>query len=105
MAERDIIREVWDLFSETIGEGEFRLFLFGSRASHTNTPHADFDFLVRGPKPVPADRWKIFLRKLDRLRTLYSIDVVDYQLADREFQEIVTKSEMKEIRDGQIVAS
>ncbi len=101
MVERDIIQEVWNLFTSSLNAKNYKLYLFGSRAEKTNHPQADFDFIVKGGKPVPKTKWKRFLKKVTELRTLYSIDMVDYYQADEEFREIAEKS-MKEIKNGQI---
>jgi predicted nucleotidyltransferase len=66
---------------------EYRVFLYGSRATGQARPRSDFDLGVYGDRPLPI---KIFFEieaMLDELPTLYKIDWVDFNRASQEFRE------------------
>ena len=101
MSEEDIIPAVWAVFKSVVDVHDYRLFLFGSRATKKNAPHADFDFCILGSKPLKEHKLTRLKHEIDELKTLFSIDIVDLGRADHEFREVVEK-EMIEVVDGQI---
>ncbi|MBI4583196.1 MAG: nucleotidyltransferase domain-containing protein [Planctomycetes bacterium] len=99
MNEAELIQAVWQTFKEMINPGQYRLYLYGSRARGNPSPYADFDFLIIGDRAVPEQLLTALRSRLEELPTLYSIDLVDFHQASRDFQEIACKH-MKEVVDG-----
>lgn len=101
MIEVEIIQEVWRLFKEIIGENNYELYLFGSRSTKTNVPHSDFDFCIVGKKPVPSEKMYRLKQAIEDMKTLYSIDIVDFEGTNEAFKEIA-KKEMVRIINGKV---
>ncbi|MCH2188719.1 nucleotidyltransferase domain-containing protein [Candidatus Gracilibacteria bacterium] len=69
--------------------GEYEVFLFGSRVKGDYNKYSDYDIGIRGKKPFPRTD---FLKIQSELRELpYLIDLVDFYGTDIPFQTIATQ--------------
>lgn len=100
MTPEEIIQTVWTLKQKILGSS-VRLFLTGSRAEGTNSPTADFDFVLFSPHPLSKEKFLKFRSQVSSLPTLHGIDILDLDRLDESFKKTVS-SKMKEILDGQI---
>lgn len=57
---------------------EYRIFLFGSRATGNAKNRSDFDVGIQGPKAVPFSVMAKIEEDMEDVRTLAKIDVVDF---------------------------
>ncbi|MBI3535216.1 MAG: nucleotidyltransferase domain-containing protein [Deltaproteobacteria bacterium] len=101
MTENEIITAVWQCFKKYFNPNDHKLYLFGSRATKKAMPFSDVDFIIKGPNIIVKETFYKMKYDIEGLRTLFTIDLVDYNAANSDFQDIVQKS-MKEIKNGKI---
>jgi predicted nucleotidyltransferase len=74
-----------------LGNPAFRIFLFGSRAAGTARRRSDIDIGIDGPAPVPYETMTAIAEDLEDVRSLYSVDVVDFQRVPERFRRVASK--------------
>lgn len=67
--------------------GGYRAFLFGSRASGTAAPNADWDIGIEGPRELPGHVLQRIAEDLEELPTLHRFEVVDMATVPEKFRE------------------
>ena len=86
---RELIEKVRGIIANSLGEGiPFELYLFGSRARGSSSKGADIDIAIACPK-LSEEVFRKIKRRIDAIRTLYSIDLIHLDRVDPEFREIV----------------
>ena len=88
MKDSEVIENVNRILKKYFPNG-FKLLLFGSRSTKKNSPNADFDFLIDAGSQIDIKTWASLREDLDRLNTLYSIDMTDLYIADSQFLETI----------------
>ena len=89
--EPDNIQPIIDRIAEIVRretKGNYRLFLFGSRASDGHDPKADIDIGIIADKPVEAKTMVSIKERLEQIPTLLKIDFVDFSKVCQEFKDI-----------------
>ena len=71
---------------------DYAIILFGSRAAGDPRERSDFDIGIVGKEPVSAELFFELETLLDRIPTLYTIDLVDLNRVPRRFCEEALKS-------------
>ena len=74
----------------------YRAFFFGSRVTRTASPRSDLDVGIEVPSPVPAEILRAIKLRCENIRTLYSIDIVDFAGTSDDFKK-VAKTKIEEI--------
>ncbi|MBC8400314.1 MAG: nucleotidyltransferase domain-containing protein [Candidatus Marinimicrobia bacterium] len=69
-------------------DGDYRLFLFGSRAQNNFHEKADIDIGILSDRPLAARRLFSIKDKLDEIPTLLKIDFVDFSTVSEDFQTV-----------------
>jgi uncharacterized protein len=67
---------------------DYRVFLFGSRATGSAALSSDVDIGIEGPAPVPHSTLAAIQDELEEAPTLYTIDVVDFACVPGEFRSV-----------------
>ena len=81
-------KEILEIVGKYLDLSEYKIFFFGSRVKGINFPRADIDIGIEGPKEIPAKiKFKIE-EEIERLPTLYKIDIVDFKRVDEKFKEV-----------------
>lgn len=80
----DVLLETRKILSRYLGPG-YTLYLFGSRATGTNSENSDFDFLVDSGRKIDFGVWAQIKSDIEDLPTLYSVDITDKHAADPDF--------------------
>ena len=65
-----------------------KAFFFGSRVSGTASPRADLDVGIEGKTPLPPKILQAIKIRCEGLRTLYSIDIVDFSATSDDFKKV-----------------
>lgn len=73
---------------------EYRVFLFGSRASGRARERSDWDIGILGPEDVPGHVMASIHDDLDELPTLHRFDLVDLHSVSETFR----RQALKEVR-------
>ena len=71
---------------------DYRVILFGSRASGAARERSDFDVGILGASPLPLKLFYEMEDRIDRLETLHWIDLVDLTRASSQFREEALKA-------------
>ncbi len=66
----------------------YRVFLFGSRARGTARARSDFDVGIEGTDPIPAKTRVMIQEEIERLPTLYKIEIVDFANVSKNFRNV-----------------
>ena len=85
MSESEVVEAVKNVVAEQLGHRSYRLLLVGSRAKGTNTPTADFDFVVDASPPLEQAEYFNLLGAVEQIPTLRQIDLVDLATASDAF--------------------
>lgn len=67
---------------------KYSLFFFGSRVTGTNSDRSDIDIGIEGPRPVDDKVMMDIEEEIDKLPTLYKIDVVDFAKLESKFKRV-----------------
>ncbi|GAB6909958.1 DNA polymerase beta domain protein region [Desulfosarcina cetonica] len=87
---QEILRQAALIISDEL-EGNYRLFLFGSRAKGTGSDKSDIDIGVISNTRITGRQLLKIQEKLEQIPTLLKIDIVDFNSVDDEFKKIALK--------------
>jgi hypothetical protein len=79
-----MIKEI--IFS-IIDKNEYKVFLFGSRATVRFNRYSDVDIGLLGNKPLGKAYYKI-INKIEESNIPYKVDIIDFALVDEKFKKI-----------------
>lgn len=68
-----------------------RIYLFGSRARHDNTPESDIDILVDNGMPIDNHALSCISDDLEESTIPFTVDVVDAHRMSQEFSQDIMK--------------
>jgi len=66
----------------------YSAFFFGSRIAGTASPVSDLDVGIEGQVPLPPGTLRSIKARCEALRTLYTIDIVDFSSTSEEFKKV-----------------
>lgn len=69
----------------------YRIFIFGSRATGKDQRFSDVDVGILGPKMIPGHMMVKIQEELENSRIPFKIDVVDFQKVSDQFRELAFK--------------
>lgn len=81
-------KEILEIVGRHVDTRVYRVFFFGSRVSGKGTDRSDIDVGIDGPEPISYDALFAMRGEVERLPTLYKIDVVDFRRASDDFREV-----------------
>lgn len=81
-------KELLDIIGRHLDLTLYRVFFFGSRVEGKGTDRSDIDVGIEGPEPVPFSMLFAIRDEVERIPTLYMIDVVDFRRASDDFREV-----------------
>lgn len=90
MKTNQIIRQIALIVANELS-GNYRLFLFGSRAKGGNDEKSDIDIGILPDTPISGRQWVKLQEQLDQIPTLLKIDIVDFNTVDDDFKKIALK--------------
>ncbi len=85
-----IIEQVAKIVKEKMN-GDYRLFLFGSRANDTCDERADIDIGILSDRPLSTEQMYTIKEEIDEIPTLLKIDFVDLTAASDGFRTTALK--------------
>ena len=68
-----------------------KVFVFGSRTGSNYSDRSDIDIGIEGPKPISPEIKMEILDDLEKIPTLYKIDLVDFARVSPQFREEALK--------------
>jgi len=81
------LAQIKEIIFSVIDTREYKVFLFGSRATKKFNRYSDVDIGVLGNKPIGNAYYKI-INKIEESDIPYRVDIVDFILVDEKFKEI-----------------
>lgn len=84
----DIKKQVAAIIKEELAGLPYSAFFFGSRIAGDASPVSDIDVGIEGERPLPQGTLHSIKARSEALRTLYTIDVVDFSATSEEFKKI-----------------
>lgn len=88
----DIKDAIKTIVAKYLNLAEYRLFIFGSRATGDNRRGSDIDIGIEGTAELTPEILAKIRTDLDDLKTLYSFDVVDFKQASPDFYEVAKQN-------------
>ena len=85
---KEVARIVREELAAVPGVRGYQAFFFGSRISGTASPSADLDVGIEGKEPLPAAILRAMQSRTEALRTLITIDIVDFATVSEAFKEV-----------------
>lgn len=87
---KEITRQIAAIVGSEL-KGNYRLFLFGSRAQGTHNEKSDIDIGIISETPITGNQMLTIQDKIEQIQTLLKIDVVDFNSLEDEFRKIALK--------------
>jgi len=89
--EEKLKKEILRIFERHLDLRKYKIFFFGSRVKGDNFERSDIDIGIKGKEPVPlAVKFEI-KEDLEKLPTLYKIDLVDFVQVSSDFKKMALK--------------
>lgn len=85
-------KEIREVVGRYLDLQKYRLFYFGSRVTGTASERSDIDVGIYGDQPVSGAVLTRIREDFDDLRTLYLVEVVDFQRVAPQFREIALRT-------------
>lgn len=80
--------QIKKIIARNLDLSEYRLFLFGSRASGKNAEYSDFDIGVIGEKPLPSSLKINIEGDLEDSDIPMKVDIVDFYQMPEKFKNV-----------------
>ena len=87
-SEKEIKDKVLKIISEKLDLDQYEVFLFGSRITGEGDERSDIDIAIEGDDKIPIDILGDIKEEVEKLPTLYTIDVVDLNRTSKHFREV-----------------
>jgi len=87
-SQKELGKEILEIVGRHIDLRKYKVFFFGSRVSGKGSERSDIDVGIEGPEPVLDSALARIREEIEELPTLYSIDVIDFALADDDFKQV-----------------
>ncbi|MBE0539665.1 MAG: nucleotidyltransferase domain-containing protein [Ignavibacterium sp.] len=81
------LAKIKEIILSIIDTKEYKVFLFGSRATKKFKRYSDVDIGLLGNKPVGNAYYKI-INKIEESDIPYKVDIEDFALVDEQFKKI-----------------
>ena len=89
--ENNYLRTAKDLTLQLLGDGEYAVFLFGSRARGKQSRSADIDIGVLGKTAIPDKLREQLLDDFEKSDVPYKVDVIDFFNVPEQFKQVALK--------------
>ena len=83
-----LARELLDIMRRHLDLTKYRVFFFGSRVTGMGDDRSDVDVGIEGAAPVPSAALEAITEDVRALRTLYTIEVVDFATTSDAFRRV-----------------
>ena len=94
---KEVKKEISEILKEELKDVKCSAFFFGSRVTGTATERSDIDVgiecfdiadISEKLTPIPVDIFSKIKSRCEAIRTLYSIDVVDFYYLNDDFKKV-----------------
>lgn len=84
-------RDILNILGRHLDLTQYRVFFFGSRVEGKGTDRSDIDIGIEGPERVPTETMWDIEDEIEKIPTLYKIEVVDFKRVAKKFYEVATE--------------
>lgn len=84
-------KELLEIIGKRLDLSQYKVFFFGLRVTNSGTDRSDIDVGIEGPEPVSGLLIEDIKEEIDRLPTLYTIDIVDIHQVTSKFREVALR--------------
>lgn len=81
-------KELTEIIGRHLDLAKYKIFFFGSRVSGKGNDRSDIDVGIEGPNPVGYRVVSEIKEEIEKLPTLYKIDVVDFKEVTDKFRQV-----------------
>lgn len=81
-------KEILEIMARHLELNGYKVFFFGSRVMNKGSERSDIDVGVEGKKPIGLSILSNIKDDIEKIPTLYKIDVVDFSDADEKFKQV-----------------
>ncbi|MBI4431069.1 MAG: nucleotidyltransferase domain-containing protein [Candidatus Omnitrophica bacterium] len=85
-------QEILQIVGRYLSLEEYRLFFFGSRVNGKGDERSDIDVGIEGKNEVPIEIMGSIKEELEKLPTLYKIELVDFKKAPPNFRKVALQA-------------
>jgi len=85
-------KEILEIVGKYLDLKKYKVFFFGSRVRGDNFPRADIDIGILGTEPIPAKIKFQIEEELEKIPTLYKLDLVDFLEVSEDFKKEALKN-------------
>ena len=94
---KTVERQIREIVFKFLNPKEYKVFIFGSRATGKAKKFSDYDIGILGKKPVPGEKMALTEEAFEESDLPFKIEVVDFSLVSSKFQNIAL-SKIKELQ-------
>lgn len=84
----EVKKKVREIVKQELDGTAHTAFFFGSRIRGAASPRSDLDVGIEGSVALSAEIMHSIKSRCDALRTLYTIDIVDFSSASEDFKKV-----------------
>jgi predicted nucleotidyltransferase len=85
-------KEIIEIVGRHLDLSEYRVFFFGSRVEGKGDERSDIDIGIEGPSELSGRILGSIKEDIDRLPTLYKIEIVDFKRVSSDFREVALQN-------------
>lgn len=88
LSQKKLEKDLLQIIGKYLDLNSTKVFFFGSRVNGSSNDRSDIDVGLEAKEPISSNiLWKI-KEEVENFSTLYSIDIVDFKSAAKDFREI-----------------
>jgi len=91
MLDKNLNNQIKTTVKKYLPGGDYKLFIFGSRATGESQQFSDLDLGILGPKMIPGHIKVKIEEELENSRIPCKIDVVDFKRVSDQFRDLALK--------------
>jgi predicted nucleotidyltransferase len=85
-------KEILEIVGKYLDLKKYKVFFFGSRVTGRHDERSDIDIGIEGPERIPLEILSAIREEIDKLPTLYHIDVVDFKSVGKDFYKVAKQN-------------
>jgi len=91
MSHKEILQKIKSIINSSLN-GDYKVFLFGSRVTGTASDTSDYDIGIEGPEEIQLSVLAKIQESVRDLNIFHKVDIVDFASVDKSFYKIAIKN-------------
>lgn len=84
-------KEILEIVGKELDLKKYKIFFFGSRVEGKGNEYSDIDIGIDGLEEIPGKAMTRIKEDIDKLSTLYKIELVDFKNVSSDFREVALR--------------